>query len=419
MRQQDVIKSQLAQEVADLIEPVIPYLVIGTKKAAEEARKKAGSDVWAVKKKLWEKLCSNNNPELKEAAGDMVIASSDPKVQQILVREILKSFEKDPDLEKEIFSFIETEAIKKLEAEVSSGRLTSQGSRNRASVLEEFNELLEKLIVKKSCVSFLSPGRAISADNSFQDLEPSECSQGKEEILEKALDFACQIQYGDLRSQALSMVVPYLEGPNKREYIKKVLYSASNIHDDAERSTAFAPLASHMEGPGNEELIEDIFDFSPHIQYDDAKFEIFSLIVPHLDNTTNETLLEKALEMTAGIQSEFLRIQAFSMLVPCLKGQRKEEIIEEALQLASNLKDKDMRPQAFLSLVPHLEEARKKEILEKAREIAFGIKSEYRRAKALSSLVPYLEGQEKEEIMKKILSSGSAAKELSNSQQRD
>lgn len=408
MRQQDVIKSQLAQKVADFIEPVIPYLVIGSEKATEEALKKVGPDVWAVKKKLWKILCSRENPELKEAAGDIIIAPSDPEVKQLLVQTILKSFEKNPSLEKEISSCIETEAMKKLAAETSSDRIFVQNSNEKARVLEEFNELLEKLIAKNSCVSNsgdcrgVSTSSTISADHTGNS-EPSECGIGKEEILEKTLDFACQIQYGDLRSRALSLVVPYLEGQKKGEYIKKVLYSASNIHDDAERATVFAPFSPQIGGSGKEELIEDIFDFSPHIRYDDAKFEILSLIVPHLDNTTNEALLEKALEMTAGIQSEFLRVQAFSMLMPCLSGQRKEEIIEEALQLASNLKDKDMRPQAFLFVTPHLDEARKKEILEKAHEIAYGIKSESRRIQALSSLVPYLEEPEKQEIMNKSL----------------
>ena len=52
MRQQDVIMKQLAQKVTDFIEPVIPYLVIGSKKAAEEAGKKVGPEVWEIKKKL-------------------------------------------------------------------------------------------------------------------------------------------------------------------------------------------------------------------------------------------------------------------------------------------------------------------------------------------------------------------------------
>ena len=37
----------------------------------------------------------------------------------------------------------------------------------------------------------------------------------KEEFIEKALDFACNIQYGDLRAQALSLLVPILEGKKR------------------------------------------------------------------------------------------------------------------------------------------------------------------------------------------------------------
>ena len=116
MRQQDVIMKQLAQKVTDFIEPVIPYLVIGSKKAAEEAGKKVGPDVWEIKKKLWEKLCSRECSELKEAAGDMVVAPSDPEVKQVFIQEILRSFEKYPDLAREISSFMEDEAIQRIMA---------------------------------------------------------------------------------------------------------------------------------------------------------------------------------------------------------------------------------------------------------------------------------------------------------------
>ena len=44
---------------------------------------------------------------------------------------------------------------------------------------------------------------------------------GKEEFIEKALNFACNIQYGDLRAQALSIIVPILDGPKKVEFIEK------------------------------------------------------------------------------------------------------------------------------------------------------------------------------------------------------
>ena len=44
---------QLAQTVTNFLEPFLPYLIIGTKKAAEEAGKKVGSDVWEKGKNLW------------------------------------------------------------------------------------------------------------------------------------------------------------------------------------------------------------------------------------------------------------------------------------------------------------------------------------------------------------------------------
>ena len=398
MRQQDVILRQLAQKVADFIEPVIPYLVIGSKKAAEEAGKKVGPDVWEIKKKLWGKLCSRERPELKEAAGDLVIAPSDPEVKQVLIQTLISSFEKDPDLAREISSFIEDELIQRMmaeqrmRAENCSVKLIKQNSSDKTRVLEEFNKLLDEISAKKDTV------------DTAQDLEQLEEGPEKEEIMEKALDFASRIQYGDLRSQALSLIVPYLKGPEKVKLIEKALYSASQIQDEDERATVLSSLVPHLKIQGKEEIIKDILDFSPHIQYGDAKFQILSSLVPNLEGSKNEILMEKALEMADGIQSEFLRVQAFSMLIPCLNEQRKEEIIEEALQLASNLKDKDMRPQALSFIVPHLDEPRKKEILEKALGTAAGIKSEYRRAQALSSLVPYIESPEKEEIMEKILS---------------
>lgn len=388
MRQQDVILRQLAQKVTDFIEPVIPYLVIGSKKAAEEAGKKVGPDVWEIKKKLWGKLCSRERPELKEAAGDLVIAPSDPEVKQVFIQAIINSFEKDPDLAKEISFIMEDEGKiiqrtrieQRITAKDGSIKLINQNSSDKTRVLEEFNKLLDEFTTKKGTVS------------TVQDLEQLEAGQGNEEIMEKALDFACQIQYGDLRSHALSLIVPHLEGPEKVKLIEKALYSASQIQDEDERATVLSSLVPHLKIQGKEEIIKDILDFSPHIQYGDAKFQILSSLVPNLEGSKNEILMEKALEMADGIQSEFLRVQAFSMLIPCLNEQRKEEIIEEALQLASNLKDKDMRPQALSFIVPHLDEPRKKEILEKALKMATGIKSESRRAQALFSLVPYMVG---------------------------
>ncbi|WP_156153812.1 hypothetical protein [Methanosarcina sp. MTP4] len=356
--------NQLAQTVTDFIEPVIPYLVIGSKKAAEEAGKRVGPEVWELENQLWGKLCSRVRPELKEAAGDLVVAPSDPELKQVLVREVLKSFEMNPDFAKEISVFMEEELIRKLTAEQ---RMTAfqQSPADKTGVLEEFNKLLEEFVAKYSIV---------------QDSERLEAGPGKEEIMEKealmqkTLDFASRIQYGDARSLALSLLVPHLEGPGKQELIKKALSSASNIHDEAERAAVLSSLVPHLSGPGKEELIEDILDFAPYIQYGDTKFQVFSSLVPHLEGSGNdgsenerlgnEILMEKALEMASGIQSEYLRVQALSLLIPYLKGQRKEETIEQALELASNIKDKNMRSLALSFVDPYLNGPGKEEGVE-------------------------------------------------------
>lgn len=447
MQRQDATIIQLARIITDFLEPVIPYLVIGSKKADAEACNKAGPDLWAIKKKLWLKLCSRERPELKEAAGDMVVASSDPDVKQVLMQEILKSLEQDPDLALEISSFMEDKAIHKM-IEEDSVKFKRQSSNEKKNVFEELNKLLEEFLAQKSTFQNLeqlelsndetnsllqdaTPGASlnirkqrvqythiqldqqIKTEGSPSAIRMAKLAEmkikgqseaqrfqarlsllsqlegpGKKEFMEKALDFASMVEYGDLRSQALSLLVPNLEEPRRAELIEKALFSASSIQDEDERSLVLRSLIPHLRGPGKERLIENIFAFAFHIQYSDAKFQILSSLAPHLYGSKNERIIERALELAYGIQSGYLREQALSLLVPYLSGNRKEETIEEALQLASNLKDKDMRPEALSFIIPNLDEARKKEIMEKALELASGIQDEDRRSQALSSLVP-------------------------------
>ncbi|HII90774.1 MAG TPA: hypothetical protein HA262_01000 [Methanosarcina sp.] len=456
MRQQNLIIKQLAQKIVNFIEPAIPYLVIGSKKAAEEACKKVGSEVWETEKKLWEKLCSIGDIELKKAAGDMVVAPSDTDVRQVFTQEILKLLEGNPDLVKEVSSFMDYKAVQKLMTEDSSARITKQTLEqsskqtllDRTRVLDEFNSLLETFIsrenISKSPERYGMPATekpvtglgvvgekshsdlrieqiaeikhikkpnfekasAESVDNEIQDrvqkakallllisrLEKPE----KDEIIEEILDFASRIQYGDLRSQALSLAVLYLNGPKKAESIEKALESASHIQDENERALVLSSLPPHLKGPGKEELIENIFCSSHHLQYGDTKFQILSSLVPHLYGLKNESIIERALELIEVIFSDYQKVQALSFLIPYLNEQRKEEILEQALQLAFGLKDKDMRPEALSYVLPHLEEPRKEEIFKKALNMASMIKSEFQKAEALSSLDPYIDELEKE-----------------------
>jgi len=450
MQQQDIIIKQLAQKIADFIEPVIPYLVIGSKKAGEEACKQVGSGIWETKKRLWEKLCSTDCIELKEAAGDMIIAPSDTDVKQVLIQEILKLLEKNPGLVKEISHFMDYKTVQKLMTEDSSARIMKQTSKqsskqtliDKIQVLEEFNRLLEAFIARKgisqgaelsetqdtgkNTPSLRTSEKTASASRMDQIAEIRQVKKTnfakinaekndidiqnefqkaktflsiishldkpeKGEIMEEALDFASRLQYGDLRSQALYLVVLYLDGPEKDESIEKALESASYIQDETEIALVLSSLLPHLRGPGKEKFIENIFCFSHHLKYGDTKFQILSSLAPHLYGLKNETAIEKALELIEVIFSDYQKVQALSFLIPYLNEQIKEKVIEQALELASGLRDKDMRPEALSYILPHLDESTREEFLKKALSMTSGIKSESQKAEALSSLAPYLD----------------------------
>lgn len=457
MRQQDIIIRQLAEKVTDFIEPAIPYLIIGSKKAAEEADKKFGPEIWEIKKKLWEKLCSEDYPELEIAARDIIIAPSDPEVKQVLIQVITGSFESNLNLVREVLYLIEKEEVQRIMTEDSLNDI-GQSSDERNKVLEEFNRLLDEFLAQGSTfqdleqlgvpsVKMAALDSEAAAEGNITDRKPwkythilldqrtlaenspiaarmrqiaeikvknpSKEAQRtkilfllvsqlkgpvKEEFMEKALDFACNVQYGDLRAEILSNIIPILEGPRKAEFIKKALYSASAIEDENERALVFSSLARHLRGPGKEELIVRIFEFSFFIEYDDAKFQILASLVPHLygsekykSEKETEGIINTALELVSGLISDYRKIESYSMLLPLLNEQRKNEILGIALKLAFNLKDRDMRPEALAFIVPYMSEPRKSEIIGEAFKLANEVKSEYRRSMALSSLAPYIE----------------------------
>jgi hypothetical protein len=229
----------------------------------------------------------------------------------------------------------------------------NQDSSDRAKIIEKFNKLFEDFREKSSNVQDLEhleirkteknafDNRVTTKSSAYAEKPPGQYKHnqldqrviivsqlkgsGKEEFIEKALDFACNIQYGDLRPQALSLLIPLLEGPKKVEFIENVLYFSSNIQDENERVLVLSSLGHHLRGHDKEELIEHIFDFSSHIQYGDARLQILSSLVPYLYGSKNESIVEKALELVSGIISKYQRIESFSLLLPFMDEQRKEK----------------------------------------------------------------------------------------------
>ncbi len=157
----------------------------------------------------------------------------------------------------------------------------NQDSSDKAKIIEKFNKLFEDFREESSNVQDLEhleihKTEKIAFDNRVTT-KSSACAEkppgqykhnqldqrviivsqlkgsGKEEFIEKALDFACNIQYGDLRAQALSLLIPLLEGPKKVEFIENVLYFSSNIQDENERALVLSSLGHHLRGHDKEE----------------------------------------------------------------------------------------------------------------------------------------------------------------------
>ena len=407
MRQKDVIMKQLAQKVTDSIEPVIPYLVIGSKKAAEEAGKKVGPDVWEIKKKLWEKLCSRECSELKEAAGDMVVAPSDPEVKQVFIQEILRSFEKYPDLTREISPFMEDEAIQRMMAGDSSVKLIKQSSKQNSidknKVLEEFNKFLEEFIAKNSTVQDLERFKTPDTETTALDLRittENDASAGKPHQHYKHIQLDQRIITEDSSAIAIRMAK-----------IAEITQIDVEIQNESQRAKALLALVSQLEGSEKEEIMEKALNFASRIQYGDIRSDVLSLLVPILEEPRKVEFIEKALYSASNIQDEDERAIVLSSLASHLRGKGKEEIMENIFDFASHLKYGDAKFQILSSLVPHLYGSRNEELIEKALELAFGIQSEYRRVESLSFLVPHLNGQRKEEILEESLKLASNLKD--------
>jgi len=407
MRQQGIV-FRLAQTVTDFIEPVISYLIIESKKAAEEAGKKVGPEVWEIKKNLWGKLSSGERPELREAAGDMVIAPYDPDVKQILIQEISKTFEKNPDLAKEISFFMDNEEIQRITAlevqkmatEERSAGYAKQTSTDRAKVYEEFNRMFEEFVEKNSTV---------------QGLESSETS-GTEEIVSDqtvAFENAVKNQRQPYMHIQLNQGITVEDSPISIRMAKIADFKQieSNIQNKSKKLKSIISLIAYTEGTEKEEFMEKALDFASNIQYGDLRSEILAMIIPILEGPRKVELIEKALYSASNIQDENERALVFSSLAPHLRGPGKERLIENIFVFAPDIRYGDAKFQLLSSLAPHLYGSKNERLIEKALELVTVIHSDYQKVQALSFLIMYLNEQRKQEVIEQALELASNLKD--------
>ncbi|MBK7449935.1 MAG: hypothetical protein IPJ47_11085 [Anaerolineales bacterium] len=88
---------QLAQEVAKILAPFLPYLIAGTKAAAEEAGKQFGKAAWDKAVELWGKMKPKveANPDAKSAVEKVSAKPEDTRLLGNLEYEVEQIFKQD------------------------------------------------------------------------------------------------------------------------------------------------------------------------------------------------------------------------------------------------------------------------------------------------------------------------------------
>lgn len=118
----------LATGLTVFLAPLLPYLLKGGEKAAEEVGKKFGSAVWERATGLWAKLRPRleAKPSAQEALHEVIQAPEDQAAQGALNLQLRKILAEDSDLARELAIWLE-------EAKQAGVRITvASGNRNVA-----------------------------------------------------------------------------------------------------------------------------------------------------------------------------------------------------------------------------------------------------------------------------------------------
>src|SRR5512136_577214 len=96
-----IIEAALAQQLAQLLSPALPYLIgpaaAASQKAAEVVAGKIGEDTWNKAKEVWGKLkpWADKKPEVASTLKD--VAEGDPLAKDALARDLKKLLESMPE----------------------------------------------------------------------------------------------------------------------------------------------------------------------------------------------------------------------------------------------------------------------------------------------------------------------------------
>lgn len=102
----------MAQSAVEIMAPALPFLIMGGKKAVEEAGRKIGSDAYDKAKSLWDKVHSDKR--IQDAAKD-VAASPDNEANRLkLAKQLEELFVERPDIAEQVNGILKIQVIQEL-----------------------------------------------------------------------------------------------------------------------------------------------------------------------------------------------------------------------------------------------------------------------------------------------------------------
>lgn len=102
----------MAQSAVEIMAPALPFLIMGGKKAAEEAGRKIGSDAYDKAKSLWDRVHSDK--KIQEAAKD-VAASPDNEANRLkLAKQLEELFIERQDIAEQVNGILKIQVVQEI-----------------------------------------------------------------------------------------------------------------------------------------------------------------------------------------------------------------------------------------------------------------------------------------------------------------
>ncbi|MGB7572005.1 MAG: hypothetical protein WBL87_09645, partial [Methanothrix sp.] len=102
----------MAQSAVEIMAPALPFLIMGGKKAVEEAGRKIGSDAYDKAKSIWDRVHSSKS--VQEAAKDVAASPENEANRLKLVKQLEDLFIERQDIAEQVNGVLKIQAVQEI-----------------------------------------------------------------------------------------------------------------------------------------------------------------------------------------------------------------------------------------------------------------------------------------------------------------